>query len=750
MAGILGGSNMNQNMYVNVLIDRSNSKLDKAFTYKAPKNMIDKVQIGKRVLIPFGPKNNQENGYIIEKLSHINIKNQIKEITDIIDDFPLFDYNVLNLANFIKQKYMCNMIDTINTILPAGVRNTDIDNNMEKYFRIKISKEEAEEFIKINQDKYKAQVRVLNYLIQNLEAKLSDIKDNLGITDSAIKTLLKNGIIEELKKEKNIDIYTDTHYIEKNSVLNNEQIDAINIIKQKFYERAFYEILLYGVTGSGKTEVYIEVIKQVIKNGKQAIVLVPEIALTPQIVRRFREHFNEDVVVMHSRLSDTEKYNQWSRVKRKDVSVMIGPRSAIFAPFNDIGLIIIDEEHELTYKSESTPKYDAKEVARFICRNNNAVLIYGSATPAVETYYRAEMGEVDIINLTKRVNEAEQPVIHIVDMKKELKEGNMTIISREVHKKIQQKLKLGEQVLIFINRRGFSTFVSCRKCGHVMKCDNCEMPYVYHYNTDTLSCHHCGKLIKNVNICPACNSKYIKFFGIGTEKVEDEIKSMFSWARILRMDADTTTKKNSHDNILTNFNEGNADILIGTQMIAKGHDFKNVTLVVVLAADMSLNIQNFRAYERSFQLFTQLAGRAGRTGTKSEVYIQTYEEKNYVLECVKNYDYQGFYKKEILLRETLDNPPFSKIYTIMFIEKNEKNIIIFINRLKKYLEYYNIKGNYKILGPSPSIIHKINGNYRWQILVKGKDEEKLRNFVTYTLDKLREKEALGDIRVVVS
>ncbi|HCC07186.1 MAG TPA: primosomal protein N' [Clostridiales bacterium] len=738
-------------MYVNILINRSNSKLNKTFSYKVPTELECKVEIGKRVLVPFGAKNKPENGYILEKLEHVNIDYQIKEIIEVIDDFPLFDLKTLKLADFIKEKYMCNMVDAINIIMPGGIKNVTAESNTDKYLGIKVSEDEIDSFIIKNEskEKYKAQIQVLSYLKENSVVKLSDLKNDLKITDSPIKTLIKNELIEVSRQDKKLDIYKVLKNNTVDFVLNNEQRVAVEKIKEKIEAKVFSEMLIFGVTSSGKTEVYIEAIKEVIKQGRQGIVLVPEIALTPQIVRRFKQHFGDGVVVMHSKLSDTEKYNQWNRIKKREVSVMVGPRSAVFAPFDDVGIVVIDEEHDSAYKSENTPKYDAKEVARFICENNNAVLLYGSATPKIETYYRAQNGEIELIRLNKRVNEADNPTIHIVDMKEELKNGNTTIISHEVHKQIQDKLNKGEQILIFINRRGFSTFVSCRKCGYVMKCYNCDMPYVYHYDTDTLACHHCGKSIRNVNMCPECNSKYIKFFGLGTEKVEDDIQGLFKNARILRMDADTTSKKNSHDAILTDFNEGRADILIGTQMIAKGHDFRNVTMVVILAADMSLNIQDFRAYERSFQLFTQLAGRAGRSGKDSAVYIQTYEEKNYVLECIKNYDYEKFYKNEIMLREQLENPPFSNICIITLIGENEKKIIIYINGLKKYLEYYNIKGNYKILGPAPNFIKKINDNYRWRLVIKGTDEEKVKNFVKYSINKFNEKEKVKDVKIQI-
>ncbi len=740
-------------MYASILINRSNSNIDKSFTYKVPDIMRDKATIGKRVVVPFGMGNEKLAGYIIELNENLNTNFKIKEIIDIVDDFPLFDLNTLELATFIKEKYICNYIDAINIAIPSGVRNINYDSIQEKYVNIAYEDINIDETMSklANDKRLKTQFSVMEYIRNEGQTKISELKEKLGITDSAINTLIQKGIFKIIMQDKKANIYEPINIKNENIKLNEEQKVAIKTISNKIDKNTFTETLIHGVTGSGKTEVYIECVKRAIELGKQAIVLVPEIALTPQTVRRFKEHFGDLVVVTHSKMSDTEKYIEWNKVRKGEVQVMIGPRSAIFTPFSNIGIVIIDEEHETSYRSEITPKYDTKDIARYICSRVGAPLVYGSATPSIDTYYRTQNQEVELINMTKRVNDFMLPKIQIIDMKEELRNGNTSIISREAYEKINKAISEGTQILVLMNRRGFATFVSCRKCGHVMTCNNCDVPYVYHQGSETLECHHCGKIIHNVSICPECSSKYIKFFGVGTEKVEEELGQIFKNNKVIRMDADTTSKKNAHDRILMEFNSGNADILVGTQMIAKGHDFANVGLVLILAADAALNIQDYRAYEKAFQLFTQVAGRAGRTGKQSEVLIQTYDEKNYILECVKNYNYGKFYNMEIIVRESLGNPPFSNLITITFIGEDEKNIIIYINGLKKYLEYYNIRAEnkYKILGPASHIIKKLKGKYRWKIIIKHEDEAKLKNFVLYTLDKFTKKEKMKDIKVQI-
>jgi len=505
--------------------------------------------------------------------------------------------------------------------------------------------------------------------------------------------------------------------------------------------------LIHGVTGSGKTEVYMNMVQHMINKNKECIILVPEISLTPQMVERFKGRFGNDIAVFHSRLSDGERYDEWLRVKNKKVKVAIGARSAIFLPFDNLGLIIIDEEHESSYKSDSDPKYNAREIGELKCNIENCKLVLGSATPSVETYYRCMNGEIELLTLEKRADGAKLPFIKIVDMREELLKNNKSIFSRDLYNGINKALSNKEQIILFLNRRGFSTFISCRKCGYVFQCDNCDISLTYHSSGNYLSCHYCGRRYPIKKVCPKCGSRYVKHFGIGTEKIEEEIKYSFPEAKVLRMDFDTTRKKNSYEYIYNTFKNGEADILVGTQMITKGLDFKNVTLVGVIAADLSLNLPDFRAGEKTFQLITQVAGRAGRGKKAGNVIVQTYNPDNYSIKYSSLNDYKNFFKEEIGLRYNMNYPPFSKILSINISSKNEELLIKSIQKigiiLKNKLENNN---KISILGPSPCILSKIKEYYRWQILVKGELDidlaDNIKNIVYTSLQN-----SYSDIRI---
>lgn len=467
--------------------------------------------------------------------------------------------------------------------------------------------------------------------------------------------------------------------------------------------------LLNGITGSGKTEVYMNLVEHYMKNNKSSIILVPEISLTPQMVERFKGRFGKDIAIFHSKLSDGERYDEWFRVKQGKVKLAIGARSAIFLPFSDLGLIVIDEEHENSYKSDSDPKYHVRDIAKVISHNNSCKVVLGSATPSIESFYHTSNGEYQLINLKNRVDGATLPLITLIDMREELANNNRSVFSKELFEEINLRLAKKEQIILFLNRRGFSTFVSCRKCGYVFKCPNCDISLTYH-NSGNLICHYCGHRERSVNACPSCKSKYVKYFGIGTEKLENEIKRYFPKSKTLRMDFDTTRKKNSYEEIYNTFKKGEADILLGTQMIAKGLDFPNVTLVGVISADLSLNLPDYRAAERTYQLITQVAGRAGRRKKLGKVIVQTYTPQHYSLQYAKNYDYLSLYNEEIKIREAMNNPPFSRILSINLSSENERVLINKANEIGIKIKEEFKKDEFQILGPSPSIISKIKKN----------------------------------------
>ncbi len=498
-----------------------------------------------------------------------------------------------------------------------------------------------------------------------------------------------------------------------------EQQNAIDILTSTIGKDGVKEFLLYGVTGSGKTEVYIQTIRSFIEKGYGAIVLVPEISLTPQTVRRFVERLGDKVAVFHSRLSKGEKYLEWEKVNSGKAKVVVGARSALFTPIKNLGIIIIDEEHDTSYKSGQSPYYHSREVAEKLCELNNATLVLGSATPDISTYYRAKNGEIGLIELKNRTNNKGLPDTTIVDMREELVAGNKTIFSKKLYDEIKENLRRKEQTILFLNRRGYSTFVSCRKCGFVAKCRNCNIALTYHMDTNSLECHYCGAKFKNPEVCPICHEKYIKYFGIGTQKIENAVKSIFPEATVIRMDLDTTTKKDAHEQILSKFREEGTDILIGTQMIAKGHDFPNVTLVGVMAADTSLNSNDFFSAERTFDLLTQVSGRAGRAEKNGRVIVQTYESDNYSIVAAKNHDYEKFYEQEILLREQLNYPPFCNI-TLINISGEDENKVIQDSRIIRevFENALEDKDGVYVLKEVPSPISKIKNKYRFRIIIK--------------------------------
>lgn len=723
------------NLYAEIILNSEAIEIDRPFTYKVPLDMEQKVKVGQMVRVPFGVRSKPVEGFILDlKEEEIKVSFKIKNILSVENEEPVITEEDLKLINFLREEYLCKYIDAIRLLIPVGI----LKGAKSKSRSVIVYIDDNLESIK-NSDGY---LEVINFIKRNTgKYTKSELTKEHGVSLYKLNKLIEHGLI---KSEKEIVFRYNTREYNKDveKKLTAEQSMAIEAIEDSEENL----ILLKGVTGSGKTEVYMRLVEKVLTEGKSAIVLVPEIALTPQMIERFKGRFGSNVALFHSKLSDGERFDEWYRVKEGKASLIIGARSAIFLPARKLGLIIIDEEHENTYKSDQNPKYQTKEVAEFISKLKGCKVILGSATPTIESYYRAISGEMKLVELNHRIDNRPMPEMKLVDMREELRSGNKSIFSRRLYASMQQKLEKGEQIILFLNRRGFSTFVSCRSCGYVFDCENCDISMTYHKN-GFLVCHYCGKTKKQPNLCPKCGSKYVKFFGAGTERVEEEVRKYLKNAKILRMDVDTTRAKDSHEKIYNAFKAGEADILIGTQMVSKGLDFPNVTLVGILSADMSLNLPDYRAAERSFQIITQVAGRAGRGEKEGEVIVQTYTPEHYSLQYAKKYDYEDFYEKEFTIRAMMGYPPFGRILLINGIGKNEdelKKQMIFLG--KKVKEKAEEFGGLEVLGPTPCIIYKIKGNYRWQIIVKGEFSSKFSKSIKDLLyDKANN--VYNDIRV---
>lgn len=580
------------------------------------------------------------------------------------------------------------------------------------------------------------QIRVLELLLDSEYISVQDIMSFCSVTMSVINTLVKKGYIEIYEMEVQRTVETPDVKPSEPMAPTPEQEQVIRDISEMIREDKYESILLHGVTGSGKTEVYLQLISYCLELGKQAVVLVPEIALTPQMVDRFRSRFGKNVAVWHSRLSPGEKYDQWKLMLKGEINVVVGARSALFAPFKNLGIIVMDEEHEGSYKSELTPKYHARDVARIRCMLSQAIFLSGSATPSVESYYEAINGRTKLYKMHNRANNMVLPKVNVVDMRKELEDGNRSMFSRLLSTEIAKNLELKEQTLLFLNRRGHSSFILCRSCGITLMCPNCNISLTYHHKDDRLICHYCGYTVKTPKKCPKCGSSHIRHFGAGTQKVEEEVSKAFTNASVIRMDLDTTTGKNSHAKILNKFRNEAIDILVGTQMIAKGHDFPKVTLVGVLAADSLLGTADFRSSEKTFQLLTQVSGRAGRAELAGRVVVQAYNIDDFSIKCASNHDYEGFYEKEIAIREKLDYPPFTNIGIVLLsgnLDKMVYDVSCSVNRELK--DIFKKEGwNVTVLGPSRAPVSKINGKYRWRILIKCDNMERMITVLTKLQD----------------
>lgn len=646
------------NLYAEIILNSDALEIDRPFTYKIPVELKERVKIGQIVKVPFGTKNKTSEGFVLalKREEEIDKSFRVKKVASIVTDEPIIDKNDIKLIYFLREKYLCKYIDAFRLLIPVGI----MKGAKSKSKKVIVFKSDDLSSIK-NSEGY---IEIINFLKENSgKYTKTELINTNSISKYKLNKLIENGLLE-VEEEIVFRYNNRTYNIDFEKELTAQQKQVLD----EYINSSDNLFLLKGVTGSGKTEVYMKMVEDALNKSKSAIVLVPEISLTPQMIERFKGRFGKDVALFHSKLSDGERFDEWFRVKSGKAKLVIGARSAIFLPVKNLGLIIIDEEHENTYKSDQNPKYQTKEVAEFLSNQKGCKVVLGTATPTIETFYRALIGELKLLELNSRVDGKAMPPMKVVDMRNELKSGNASLFSRELFNEIKEKLSKKEQIILFLNRRGFSTFVSCRSCGYVFKCEECDISMTYHRN-GLLVCHYCGKTKSTPKKCPKCDSKYVKFFGAGTQRVEEEVKKYFKEVKVLRMDVDTTRSKDSYENIYNTFKDGKADILIGTQMISKGLDFKNVTLVGILAADMSINIPDYRASERTFQIITQVAGRAGRGEKQGNVIIQTYTPDHYSLKYAINYDYEGFYEREFTVRALMKYPPFGKILLINAISK---------------------------------------------------------------------------------
>jgi primosomal protein N' (replication factor Y) (superfamily II helicase) len=760
-----------------VVVDVPSKGTNRPFDYLVPEELIGEVQIGSRVEVPFGPR--KILGYVIG-ITLSSPSKKLKNILDVKDILPPLTQELIRLGQAMADEYFCHTITAFQSMIPAvlkgkyqkkvilGTNTLNVDKEIEPLRqllenKISCSFEEAEQLVgrpalrksiqyghieveehvgdRVTKERIswvkvkrtdvleipkraKKQLEVMQYLLQNHEEiALPTLLAKTGASRQTVKSLAERGLVQIEEREQYRDPYRDATFQPTVPLaLTVEQQQAFDTVKKPIEQEQYQTILLHGVTGSGKTEIYLQSIEEVLQRGREAIVLVPEISLTPQMVDRFKGRFGEKVAVLHSRLSAGERYDEWRKIRRGEVQVAIGARSAIFAPFTRLGLVIIDEEHESSYKQEESPRYHAREIARWRAQFHQATVVLGSATPSLESYFHARTDVYSWVTLKERVKGRPFPTVETVDMREELKQGNRTMFSKALTLAIQKTIARGEQVVLFLNRRGYATFVLCRSCGEVANCEHCDIALTYHHTNRTVRCHYCGYTEKVPTTCPKCQSEHVRHFGTGTQKVEKELVKHFPGVRVIRMDMDTTSKKGSHERLLRSFGEGEADILLGTQMIAKGLDFPKVTLVGVIAADTMLKLPDFRAVERTYQLLTQVSGRAGRHEQPGKVIIQTYQEDHYSIQMVANHESEAFYRKELLLRKQHHYPPFCGLFTITISHTDR------VLAMKRAVEIANVlKGNrdYEVLGPVAPSISKIKDRHRIQVMVKYPNDQEI-------------------------
>jgi len=789
-----------------VIVDVPSLSTNQTFDYLIPEKFAAIVEVGMRVLIPFGPR--KITGFVVERTAESEFA-KLKEVIDVLDLTPVLTKELLELGKWLSNQTLCLYITAFQAMLPQVlkakydkeiVRLTEetlsaeleflfagndsipyekVTNSTISYYQLQKSIENGDivvhylvksqvtkkyrtmiepavkthllEEAHINLPKNaKRQVQILRYFIDFPELIEQDkLFNKLQINRSHVKTLIDKGLLQEQKVEEYRNPYDDDSF-ERTSPLPllEEQKNAIQPIKEKIANHEHEVFLLHGVTGSGKTEIYLQAIDDVIQKGEEAIVLVPEISLTPQMVTRFKGRFGSMVAVLHSALSNGERYDEWRRIHQKEVKVVVGARSAVFAPFENLGIIIIDEEHETTYKQEDQPRYHARDVAIQRGKTHHCPVVLGSATPTLESFARAKKDVYHLATLSKRTNDKSMPEVEVVDMRAELHAGNRTMFSRSLKQKIEERIEKGEQTVLLLNRRGFSTFVMCRDCGHVKECPHCDIALTFHKKNNRLKCHYCSKEEPMPETCPACTSELIRYFGTGTQRVEESLIAEIPEATIIRMDVDTTRRKGAHEKLLTQFSNQEANILLGTQMIAKGLDFPNVTLVGVLSADSMLHLPDFRSSEKTFQLLTQVSGRAGRHDLPGEVVVQTYTPDHYSIELASTYDFYTFYEQEMRTRRTFRYPPYVFL-TLMTVTHEDKSKAIETTQRIVQLLLQHVQKDTVILGPTPSPISKIKDRYRYQCMIKYRHEPNLRKLINQILDQFFKEIQKKDLQIIV-
>ena len=719
-----------------------------------------------RVLVPFGKGNKTSVAFVYEIIDNVEVDFEIKDIISIIDDSKLISDELLELAFYMSKKYLSPIQLSIRQVLPPTridkiesfyIANIDKDDELIKFLQNRKSKNEilskypnsldklndlvecgdvkilyeARDSVKVSYDSYikllddnldkvhknaLKQRDIINYLMKNGLTEKKQLLKNTQSSSSSLKSLIDKGIAQEILKESNKEIRLDYNHYKKH-ILNKDQDKAFKRIK----DRSDGQFLLFGVTGSGKTEIFLQLVEEVIRKDKEAIILVPEISLTPQTIERFSGRFKEKIAIIHSKLTPKEKFNQWRMINNGEVKIVIGARSAIFAPFKNLGAIIIDEEHDSSYISAKDPKYHTKDIAKYRAKYHNCNLILASATPSIDTMKEVKDNSLEILELKTRVNKI-MPDISLVDMREELKNSNYSMLSTRLQGEIRKNLEKGEQTILFLNKIGHDSYTFCRSCGYVVKCEACDVAMTYHKKVNKLVCHYCGRTRTQVRICPNCHSKKIKEFGAGTEKLEEEVRFLFPQAKVMRMDSMVATNKNKYNHMYSSMKEGKIDILLGTQMIAKGLDFENVTLVGIISADLSLNIGDFSAQETSFQLLTQVSGRAGRSDKPGRSIIQTYKPENFVIQAVKANNYKSFFENELKVRKAFSYPPYKNMISIRVVNEDRVKTIDISKEFTLLLkhELRNLL-DVDIIGPNPCKISRINNKYRYNILIKVSD-----------------------------
>lgn len=698
-------------MYANVIIEYPVKSLNKMFIYKVPEKLQDVIQVGMKVYVPFGKS--EVFGFVVELKNTNDTDYELKEIIRIDNEELVLNKELMDVGEYLSNITLCNLITAYQTMLPSSLKIKSQKHNYDIYDEFIIIKDinKVDDYIEQYKNR-KKQIEVLNKL-KNGKLNKKDISSNI------LKSL-KDADLIEIEKVSKYRINKDNTSLVKKE-LTKEQENVFNSVD--FSKHDTY--LLYGITGSGKTEVYIKWIESVINSGKTAIMLVPEIGLTTQIAKRFYEAFGGDVAIFHSSLSEGEKYDEYLKILRGEVHVVVGTRSAVFVPLKNLGVIIIDEEDSGSYKQDNNPRYHARDIAIYRGKYNNIPVILGSATPSLESKARADKGVYKLLKLTKRIGNAKLPNVYLVDMESEMKKRN-TIFSEVLQEKIKDRLERHEQIILLLNRRGFSTFITCSNCGYTYKCPNCDITLTYHKSTNNLICHYCGYQKKRDEVCPNCGEDGLNYYGLGTEKLEETINSMYPGIRVVRMDQDTTRNKGTHEKIINDFKEYKYDLLLGTQMISKGLDFPKVSLVGVINADTTLNLPDYRSGENTYSLLSQVAGRAGRSDIPGEVIIQTFNPDNFCLNCVKENDYDKFYLGEMQFRKTLKYPPYYYMVGLKIIGKDYEKTLENAKKAKYYLTK-NLSKDTIVLGPTTASILKFNNEYRMQIIIKYKFDDKLMN-----------------------